>query len=143
MEAILKNFRYGEADHAEVIKVYASSGPLPGASPNSAASRYSPGRLLSIEKHPTFGMPLTKYIYLIKPALVERLRALAATAMAMMSQKAPIEPKVRFIGRPRKTGKSAAISEMSATVRNNPIATVSRFMTLIPFFNWKAWRPDL
>jgi hypothetical protein len=32
---------------------------------------------------------------------------------------------------------------MSATVRNNPIATVSRFMTLIPFFNWKAWRPDL
>ncbi|HWS71967.1 MAG TPA: hypothetical protein VN605_07620 [Thermoanaerobaculia bacterium] len=30
--------------------------------PNGAASRYSPGRLLSIEKHPTFGMPITKHI---------------------------------------------------------------------------------
>ncbi len=62
LESILKTFRYGEADHAEIVKVYASSGPQPGTSPNSAASRYSPGRLLSIEKHAKFGMPLTKYM---------------------------------------------------------------------------------
>ena len=58
--AILKTFRYGEADHGEVIKVYASSKPVAGTSPQSAASRYSPGRLLSIEKRPAFGMPITK-----------------------------------------------------------------------------------
>lgn len=62
LEAILKNFRYGEADHAEVVKTYASSKPVEGTSPKSAASRYSPGRLVTIEKKPTFGMPLTKYI---------------------------------------------------------------------------------
>lgn len=60
LEAILKNYRYGEVDHGEVIKVYANSKPVPGTSPQSAASRYSPGRLLSIEKRATVGMPLTE-----------------------------------------------------------------------------------
>jgi hypothetical protein len=57
--AILKTYRYGEVDHGEVIKVYASSKPVPGTSPKSAASRYSPGRLLSITKRAAFGMPIT------------------------------------------------------------------------------------
>jgi len=57
--AILKTYRYGEIDHGEVVKKYASSKPVPGTSPKSAASRYSPGRLLSIEKRPAFGMPMT------------------------------------------------------------------------------------
>ncbi|MBV9475306.1 MAG: hypothetical protein JO315_04480 [Acidobacteria bacterium] len=58
----MKNFRYGEADHAEVVKTYANSKPVTGTSPRSAASRYSPGRLLAVEKRPTFGMPITKHI---------------------------------------------------------------------------------
>ena len=56
-EAVIRAFRPGEADHAEVIKVYASSKPSKDLSPNSAASRYSPGRLLSIEKRAAFGEP--------------------------------------------------------------------------------------
>ena len=52
LDAILKNFRYGEADPAEVTKVYGSSGNQPGMNPNSAASRYSPGRLVSIRRSP-------------------------------------------------------------------------------------------
>jgi IS1 family transposase len=60
--AILKTFLYGEADHGEVIKKYANSKPVEGTSPKSAASRYSPGRLLSIEKRIAFGQPLDKYI---------------------------------------------------------------------------------
>jgi len=62
LEAILKHFRYGEADHAELVKTYASSKPQPGMSPGSAASLYSPGRLLSVQTKHTFGMPLTKHI---------------------------------------------------------------------------------
>lgn len=60
--AILKTYRYGEVDHAEVIKKYANSRPVQGTSPKSAASRYSPGRLVSIERRPAFGMPITKYV---------------------------------------------------------------------------------
>jgi hypothetical protein len=56
-EAVIRAFRPGEADHAEVIKVYASSKPSKDLSPNSAASRYSPGRLLSVEKRAAFGEP--------------------------------------------------------------------------------------
>lgn len=62
LEAVLKNFRYGEADHAELVKTYASSNPNPSLSPRSAATRYSPARLLRVETKHTFGMPLTKYI---------------------------------------------------------------------------------
>jgi len=61
-DAIFKNFRYGEADHGEVIKTYANSKPPAGTTPKSAASRYSPGRLLSATKNPRFGMPVTKHI---------------------------------------------------------------------------------
>ena len=75
---------------------------------------------------------LARRRYLIMPALVERLRALAATTMAMISQKAPAATKVRFIGPPLKTGKSPAISEMSATVRNIQMPTVSRFVNAYP-----------
>jgi IS1 family transposase len=60
--AIQKAFRYGEADHGEVVKTYTSSKPVAGTSPKSAASRYSPGRLVSVEKRPAFGMPITKHI---------------------------------------------------------------------------------
>lgn len=60
LNAILKTYRYGEVDHGEVSKTYASSKPVPGTSPKSAASRYSPGRLLSITKRAAFGMPITK-----------------------------------------------------------------------------------
>jgi len=62
LDAITKSFREGECDYGEVIKVYGSSGPQPGMSPDSAASRYSPGRLKRIEKHPRFGMPFDKNI---------------------------------------------------------------------------------
>jgi IS1 family transposase len=58
VEAVVKTFRPGEIDHAEVVKVYANSKPAGGdVSPNSAASRYSPGRLKSIEKRIAFGEP--------------------------------------------------------------------------------------
>lgn len=58
--AIFKTFRYGEVDHGEVIKTYGSSKPVPGTSAMSAASRYSPGRLVSIRKRHAFGMPITE-----------------------------------------------------------------------------------
>jgi transposase-like protein len=62
LDAIAKSFREGECDYGEVIKVYGSSNPQPSMNPNSAASRYSPGRLKGIEKHPRFGMPSDKHI---------------------------------------------------------------------------------
>ena len=61
VEAVVKVFRPGEIDHAEVIKTFASSKPVPGTSPNSAASRYSPGRMLTIEKRVAFGEPDEKH----------------------------------------------------------------------------------
>lgn len=58
VEAVVKTFRPGEADHAEVVKVFASSKQQSkDVSPNSAASRYSPGRLLRTEKRVAFGEP--------------------------------------------------------------------------------------
>jgi len=63
IDAIAKAFpNYGDVDYAEEIKVYASSGPQPGMSPNSAASRYSPGRVKSVTRIPRMGMPLDKHI---------------------------------------------------------------------------------
>jgi IS1 family transposase len=63
IDAIAKAFpNYGDVDYAEEIKVYASSGPQPGMSPNSAASRYSPGRVKSVSRIPRIGMPLDKNI---------------------------------------------------------------------------------
>jgi len=61
VEAVVKAFRPGEADHAEVVKVYASSKPSKDVSPNSAASRYSPGRLKAVEKRIAFGEPDERY----------------------------------------------------------------------------------
>jgi IS1 family transposase len=61
LEAVVKAFRPGEADHAEVVKVFANSKPASGLSPNSAASRYSPGRLLRVEKRATFGEPSARH----------------------------------------------------------------------------------
>ena len=57
LQAVVKTFRAGEVDHAEIVKKYASSKPSSDVSPNSAASRYSPGRLLSIEKRVALGDP--------------------------------------------------------------------------------------
>ena len=61
VEAVTKVFRTGEIDHAEVVKVFASSKPASDVSPNSAASRYSPGRLKSMEKRVAFGEPDAKH----------------------------------------------------------------------------------
>jgi len=61
VEAVVKAFRPGEIDHAEVVKTFASSKPVSGVSPNSAASRYSPGRMLSVEKRIAFGEPDAKH----------------------------------------------------------------------------------
>lgn len=61
VEAVLKVFRPGEIDHAEIVKTYASSKKPADVSPNSAASRYSPGRLLSVEKRIAFGEPDEKF----------------------------------------------------------------------------------
>lgn len=60
--AITKHYRNGGADHAEVRKNYIGSKPVEGTSPKSAASRYSPGRLVSVEKHIRFGAPKIKHI---------------------------------------------------------------------------------
>ena len=57
VEAVIKTFLPGDVDHAEIIKTYANSKPASDVSPNSAASRYSPGRILTIEKRIAFGEP--------------------------------------------------------------------------------------
>jgi IS1 family transposase len=57
VEAVIKVFRPGEVDHAEIVKTFANSKPVSGVSPNSAASRYSPGRMLKVEKRIAFGEP--------------------------------------------------------------------------------------
>ena len=59
MPAIMKHFRYGEADYAELVKVYGTTGGQPKSSPKAAESRYSPGRLMKTEKHYRIGYPIT------------------------------------------------------------------------------------
>lgn len=62
IDAIARAYpNYGSVDYAEEIKVYADS-PQPGMNPNSAASRYSPGRVKSVSRIPRMGMPLDKHI---------------------------------------------------------------------------------
>lgn len=57
VEAVIKTFRAGEVDHAEIVKTFANSRPPKDVSPTSAASRYSPGRMLTIEKRVALGDP--------------------------------------------------------------------------------------
>lgn len=52
---------HNDVDYAEEIKEYAAS-PGTDTSPNSAASRYSPGRIKSVRHIPRLGQPLEKYI---------------------------------------------------------------------------------
>lgn len=62
IDAIAKAFpNRNDVDYAEEIKVYQTS-PQPGMSPNSAASRYSPGRVKSVVHIPRLGMPIDKNI---------------------------------------------------------------------------------
>jgi transposase-like protein len=62
IDAITKAFpHYGDVDYAEEIKTYTTSAQ-PGMSPNSAASRYSPGRIKSVSRIPRLGMPFEKNI---------------------------------------------------------------------------------
>ena len=57
VEAVVKTFLPGDVDHAEIVKTFANSKPISDVSPNSAASRYSPGRILTVEKRIAFGEP--------------------------------------------------------------------------------------
>jgi IS1 family transposase len=62
LDAIAKAWPFrNDVDYAEEIKTYANS-PQPGMSPNSAASRYSPGRVKSVVRIPRIGMPITSEI---------------------------------------------------------------------------------
>jgi IS1 family transposase len=55
--AVINTFNYGEVAYAECIKEYGPGGNPPDVSPNSAASRYSPGRVVSIQKKARIGWP--------------------------------------------------------------------------------------
>jgi IS1 family transposase len=62
IDAVSQNFAPGTASLGQVVKTYGSSSPQPGMNPQSAASRYSPGRLLSIEKTAAIGDPDMKHV---------------------------------------------------------------------------------
>lgn len=62
IDAVMQNFVSGDADLGQIIKTYATSSPQPGMNPNSAASRYSPGRLLSVQKTSVLGAPDMKHV---------------------------------------------------------------------------------
>ncbi len=62
IDGVAKNFPPGDATLGQVVKTYGTSSPQPGMNPNSAASRYSPGRLLSIEKTAAIGEPDMKHV---------------------------------------------------------------------------------
>lgn len=55
--AVLAAFLPDEVHYSECIKTYGPSGKSPDVSPNSAASRYSPGRVTGVEKRPRIGWP--------------------------------------------------------------------------------------
>lgn len=60
--AVINTFHFGEVHYAECIKTFGPSGNQPDMSPNSAASRYSPGRIKGIEKRSRVGAPFTDRI---------------------------------------------------------------------------------
>jgi IS1 family transposase len=62
IDAVSQNFAPGTASLGQVVKTYGTSSPQPGMNPQSAASRYSPGRLLSIEKTAPLGDPDMKHV---------------------------------------------------------------------------------
>jgi len=62
IDAVSQNFAPGTASLGQVVKTYGTSSPQPGMNPQSAASRYSPGRLLSIEKTAAIGEPDMKHV---------------------------------------------------------------------------------
>jgi len=62
IDAVSKSFAPGDASLGQVVKTYGTSSPQPGTNPQSAASRYSPGRLLSIEKTAAIGDPDMKHV---------------------------------------------------------------------------------
>lgn len=57
LSAVIKTFHEGEVHYAECIKTFGNSGKPPDVSANSAASRYSPGRVTGVEKRPRLGWP--------------------------------------------------------------------------------------
>lgn len=61
-DAVSQSFATGMASLGQVVKTYGTSSPQPGMNPQSAASRYSPGRLLSIEKTAAIGDPDMKHV---------------------------------------------------------------------------------
>lgn len=62
IDAVSQNFTPGTVSLGQVVKTYGTSSPQPGMNPQSAASRYSPGRLLSIEKTAPLGDPDMKHV---------------------------------------------------------------------------------
>jgi len=60
--AVLKNYLPGDIHLGEVVKEFKSSKGQPGSSPNSAESRYSPGRLVTVDKKIRLGEPDRKHI---------------------------------------------------------------------------------
>lgn len=57
LSAIASNVTRGEVHYAECIKEYGPSGNAPDVSPNSAASRYSPGAIKGMQKKVHIGWP--------------------------------------------------------------------------------------
>lgn len=62
IEAIANNFRECDADYGQVIKTYGTSKSQTDGNVQAAHARYSPSRLVSVEKFARFGQPIDKHI---------------------------------------------------------------------------------